>query len=443
MPSVGVTKSDILTENNFKQYMFTVSQGVHSYLPGFLEGENSLALTKTLDRIMEAYRYYNNMRLDKRHVDTDNIDCLNGDELNDRLNMLGVPYTPLDNNKSKKIRAKDWWYHDRGNGDAGTVKAVIYNLIGSGAFINTEGALTDVGKTSRIGLEMPFGLSTWAEGDVVNPISDIDWGQFGVSYSGVWSSVDDLGKNELDIRIKYDNLVDYYKWKQDYKKAELYYIINKVKPAGLIYTITDNYDGALSFNLKAWLELDRAVSDKTGNFTPTGTNISYQTGLGTTTARFSGNSKIEITNAELFPAAQGSVYGWIKVDAQVSGSNQYMFTFGSDDHKIYVADNTDDFGFSLENAGGVYTHSGTVNFGEWHFVGMQWSGTSYQYVLDNTVFHSGTLTGSLTSTSGTLTIGDRASSNYLTGNIRNLRFYDRYITTAERGELYSGIAQFT
>ena len=86
----------------------------------------------------------------------------------------------------------------------------------------------------------------------------------------------------------------------------------------------------------------------------------------------------------------------------------------------------------------------TANYGTavWNFVGMQWDGSNFEYIYNDSIVASGTDSG-LTTTSATLVMGKRHDdTNYLQGNIRNFRIYDRKLEQAEWLELYSGISQF-
>ena len=152
MPSSGVIKSDALSNEKGKRDQYTYNLGFVSNLPSYLNGNNIMDLGSMYDRMLEAFNYYVLQRLDKRHIAVENIDSLNGKELNDRMKYLGIPYVYTENDKSKKRRTIDWWSKNRGNGDEGTVKSSIYNFIGSGAFYDydTEEGQNDFGKTNRI-----------------------------------------------------------------------------------------------------------------------------------------------------------------------------------------------------------------------------------------------------------------------------------------------------
>jgi hypothetical protein len=446
MPSSGVNKPLALSDKLQDNFLFSVTKGLHSDFPSFIEGENTLSISYIVDRMYEGFRHYGLQKLDKRHLATTNVESLNAHELDDRMRYLGIPNMFKDNAREKKERSLDWWKNLRGNGDTGTVKSVIYSLIGSGAFYDydTETGKADIGKTSRITFTLPVGLSTWGD----YPSSEnIQWsGAAQNTPKGYWSSFEDLGKAELDIKVYYRKLQDYYYWKQQSTKAELYYLINEVKPLGLVYTITDVYDGTLNAtsttgnpNLVLWYELDRAVSDKTGTYTPTATNITFQSGLGSNTARFNGTTSLITTTSADVMHTEGSVFSWFYVDEQ--DADQYLFVF----------DNNDDYIFHQSGTGIVYkieggseqTYSGTTSVtGVWNFVGMQWDGTNYEYIYNNSIFASGTDAGK-TTTTATLLLGNSDTSNdALKGNIRNFRIYDRKLERAEWLELYSGISQF-
>ena len=440
MPSVGVTKSNALSNSLNANYQHTNSKGFLASFPGFLDGENITNLSYTYDRLLEAFNYYANQRLDKRHIASVSIESMNAKELNDRLDYIGMPYIFREHGDSKKRRSIDWWSKDRGNGDEGTLKSTIYNHIGSGVFYAYDNAIgqADFGKTNRISFDLPANGSTW--GDYPS-IQSAEWSQVGSTPTDKWTSFNDLGKTELDIKIKYRYLPDYYYWKQDVKKADLYYLINKVKPLGLLYTITDVFDGALNdlSILTMWLELDRAVSDKTGTYTPSSNNITFQSGLGKNTARFNGsNSHITQTSTAL--TASGSIFGWLYVDEE--NGDQYMFSYDNNDNYIFHQSGT---GIVYKVEGGTeQTYSGTPGYadGVWNFVGMTWDGTDFEYIYNDSVVASGTDNG-LTTTSATLVLGKRHDdTNYLQGNIRNFRIYNKKLSNSEWLELYSGISQF-
>jgi hypothetical protein len=119
---------------------------------------------------------------------------------------------------------------------------------------------------------------------------------------------------------------------------------------------------------------------------------------------------------------------------------------------MFSYDNNDNYIFHQSGTGIVYkveggteqTYSGTAGYadGVWNFVGMTWDGTDFEYIYNDSVVASGTDNG-LTTTSATLVLGKRHDdTNYLQGNIRNFRIYNKKLSNSEWLELYSGISQF-
>ena len=115
MPSSGVIKSDALSNEKGKRDQYTYTLGFVSNLPSFLDGNNIMDLGSMYDRMLEAFSYYTLQRLDKRHIAVENVDSLNGTELNDRMRYLGIPYVYTENDKSKKRRTIDWWSKNKGS----------------------------------------------------------------------------------------------------------------------------------------------------------------------------------------------------------------------------------------------------------------------------------------------------------------------------------------
>ena len=106
MPSSGVIKPDILSDNIEDNYVWEVTQGLMSLFPSFIEGANALNLGYAYDRMVNLYGQKNLERLDKRHVSVDDYDTLNNLELNNRMQQMGVPFIKNDTSKIKKRRLR-------------------------------------------------------------------------------------------------------------------------------------------------------------------------------------------------------------------------------------------------------------------------------------------------------------------------------------------------
>jgi len=223
-----------------KDFSEIVSSGVWNYLPqSFVSNEDSV-----------IYKF---MMAISCAVDTENIrqDIRNEEKLvvnasdwvlTDASKYFGVYEFPMEDSESLAIRASTYWKSFEGGGNKNSIKRVIYDFIGEGAF-GYEGW----SETNRIIINEPrlSGLiSYW------NDVSSGSTSYWGSTYNGLeigyWSSLEgEIYGAEIIIKLvsgTTSNSIqnrDYYQyWNQEEKKVLLKQVVDEVRPLGIRYKIT-------------------------------------------------------------------------------------------------------------------------------------------------------------------------------------------------------------
>lgn len=134
---------------------------------------------------------------------------------------------------------------------------------------------------------------------------------------------------------------------------------------------------------------------------------------------------------------------WVNLDS--STSHQDIFAIGdATNNDVIVFDVRDDgsggdYEFRLYLDDGtnndLYTTS-TVNTGTWQMITATWNGSTARVFVDSVEEVSSSVTGSLATTSADVRIGSR-TTNYVDGNIDDLRVYSRPLSQPEIEALYN------
>lgn len=445
---MSVKKPNILSDNEEDNYVWEVLNGLVSYLPSFIEGDNILNLGYSIDRVMQLYNIYTLNRLEAHHVNDDDYDTINGDELNNYLDQMGIPYIRNDTSVNKKRRLRDWWKYNYGGGTEKSIKYTIYNFIGSGVFIPYDGGNTNPELTNRIRVANPSSGGQWGDYDI--SLSYIDWADYSASSgsAGSWGDYLISNKSNMDLQIFFGDLNNYYKWMEDGKRADVYYLFEKVSPVGLVYTISHIYDGSLSNN-KLWYRLNVGGNEihSVNNY------LSYNTttatsGINGAIITYSGASDGYLSGTILsdviISGTEFSMSLWLKVISDYANYDRVMeINNSSIQFKLYAQP---DFstGLVVQVGDGLakLVYNGDVSSGAHNIVITASSGSEYSIYVDNDAGSSstGATFTNITINSGTDLIIGRSASNTNPSNIQvdEIMIFDRVITASERQELYEG-----
>lgn len=462
MPSSGVIKPKILDSDRQENFVWEATHGMISHFPAIIDGDNIFNVGYAFDRVMQLYNHYILSRIDNRHVFNQTVETLNWDELNDRMNALGVPYIPNDTSNGKKRRLKMWWNKDLGGGTIPTIKTTLHDFIGSGVFYayDTTAGQADPAETSRILL--------------VSPSSGGQWGNFGGTYytswkdvlagsgthSGVWGDYTTTGKTTLDVQIYYGKLADYFNWEQQSKKADTYYMLEKIKPAGLIYSISNIYDGALS-DYKLVYKFDRDGTDTltsendpltSNNLTVTGTV--HSTGIIQSGVLLDGatNFLSGVINTQVMSGTDVSFSVWLKYVTAIGTNDTLVATRSGTDQTndqvmIRALTNWSDGIQGMVGDGTLQTlHAQDFTGGSWFNVIVTASSGTGNYVTYVNNDAGTTVASSFTElalVSGTHMFFGRSGST-LPSNVKadNFMLWNRLLTSSERAEIYNAGTQF-
>jgi hypothetical protein len=244
MPSQGVTKPLILSDSLEDNYVWEFIEGLMRLYPDFFEVEPNLDMAYAYDRAMQLLHYYSLKRTDDRHFSDNTIKGINYDELDDLLQLIGVPFIKNDITTVKRIRARDMWTRELWGGTKRSIKAIMYTLIGSGALYpyDTVAGQANYEDTNRIQITKGEGISLW--GSDTAAITYTNWEKTGETASGTWASEEVSGVlNNWDLRIYLNKINDFNTWNADSSRADIYYLMEKIKPMGMQYTINVIFDG--------------------------------------------------------------------------------------------------------------------------------------------------------------------------------------------------------
>jgi len=462
MPSSGVIKPKILEDDDQDNYIWEATHGMMSHFPAVIDGDNIFDLGYALDRAMQNYNHYILSRVDVRHVYNENIDTLNWDEINDRMNYMAVPFIPNDTSSGKKRRLKIWWEKNFGGGTENSIKVPIYYLLGSGVFYDydTTAGKTDYADTSRILLVSPASGGQWGEylGTYYTSWMDLDAGSG--THSGTWGDFTTTGKSTLDIQIYYGNLGDFFNWQQDSKKADVYYLTELLRPAGLIYTISNIYDGALS-DYKLVYKFDRDGTDSltadndpltSNNLDVTGTV--HSTGIIQSGVLLDGatNFLSGVIKTQVMSGTDVSFSCWMKYVTAIGTNDTLVATRSGTDQTndqvmIRALTNWSDGIQGMVGDGTLQTlHAQDFTGGSWFNIIVTASSGTGNYVTYVNNDAGTTVASSFTElglVSGTHMFFGRSGST-LPSNVKADTFmlWNRLLTTTERAEIYEAGTQF-
>ncbi len=462
MPSSGVIKPKILDSDKQENFVWEATHGMISHFPSMMEGDNLFDVGYALDRAMQLYVHNILSRVDVRHVSDETVESLNSDELNDRLNYMGVPFIPNDTSKAKKRRLRTWWEKNLGGGTVGTIKYTIYDLIGSGVFFNydTQAGKDDPVNTSRVLLVNPSSGSQWGDfgGVYYTSWDDITAGSGAVS--GTWGDFSTIGKTTLDFQIYYGSLGDFYNWEQPTKRADIYYMTEKIKPIGLIYTINNIYDGAVS-DYKLVYRFDRdGTDDITGNSDVDLSNNLNVTGTVHTDGIIQSGVLLDgatnflsgVIMTEVMSGTSASYSCWMKYITAIGTNDTLVATRSGTDQTndqvmIRALTNWSDGIQGMVGDGTLQTlHAQDFTGGSWFNIIVTADGSTGNYVTyvnnDAGTTVDGTFT-ELALVSGTHMWFGRSGTT-LPANVKgdNFMLWNRLLTSAERLEIYEAGTRF-
>lgn len=454
MPNQGVTKSQVLSNNMEDAYVWEVTQGVVSLFPSFFDGDNLLSLGYAIDKVMKLYEFYTLKRLDVRHASTNEIDGLNYDELTERMDYLGIPYIRADTTKSMRTRIRNW-YASNPAGTERFVKRIIYDYIGSGVFYpyDTSTGQADPSQTNLILFASPSSGVQW--GNLSTALSYFQWGDLDTeSYTGTWQDINTIGKTEIDMQIKFGSLTDYLYWDVENRRADVYRLSDKIMPSGLIYTITNQYDGSLRNGLKLWYRMIKGDGRDNITSNPQSIdafgNVYTESGL-TGQGAFESNSSTYLSgtiNKEIL-ANKATIAFWMQMQTEI-GTYDRIVEINCSGTDVVRLHSESDFNSGLRGVIGDNTvgtlESTSITSGTTYLVIVEaQSGVGVTTTINN---GSGTLLANgfteLGLYSGSTINFGRSYTGSSESNIvmNEFMLWDRLLTTTEKTELYSAGSQF-
>lgn len=161
------------------------------------------------------------------------------------------------------------------------------------------------------------------------------------------------------------------------------------------------------------------------------------------TLSFDGGDKVAVPHVSSYdPAAAGfsiSMYtkssaaaAWSVIIGNGSASSWYLQVSGT---KLYAY---------FPSLSGALTSNATVfNDSIWHHVAVTWDGTKFQMYVDGALDTSSSPTGSAAGTSLPLTIGSLGSSAYFTGNLSDVKLFNRGLSGSDINNLFHGDDRLT
>ena len=214
-------------------------------------------------------------------------------------------------------------------------------------------------------------------------------------------------------------------------------------------TTTDNYyplaDG--SSDAVAYYKLDNSSEDYVGSNDGTDTNIEYRFGRFGQAAVFNGSSSvIDINSLATVLDAQNivSVSFWFKSSATaLSGLFSYRGSASSAVNMTVSLNRsaTGDIGLDSSTSGAFVTlgtYNGTYNDGNWHHVvsTINYSTGAFNVYIDQTLRITGTNASISRGTADKVQLGTNYGSQFLNGNIDQVRIFNTALTQSQVTQLY-------
>ena len=202
---------------------------------------------------------------------------------------------------------------------------------------------------------------------------------------------------------------------------------------------------ALTDSLVSYYKLDSNSSDSVGSNNGTDTAISYaNAGIIGNDATLNGTSSRITSGTTGFPtgSSAGTISLWVKVAAQPSTSQMYLYMYGAFSNNacriLYYGDSggTKSIGFAGYNAD--ISYNTTLTTGSWfHIVGV-YDGTNSSLYLNGTLVVGPTAKTFNTSSGSTAIFGSTPTpTSYLNGYLDEVGIWSRALTSTEITTLYN------
>src|SRR5210317_371370 len=208
------------------------------------------------------------------------------------------------------------------------------------------------------------------------------------------------------------------------------------------YTCTTDTNGfpvSASSDLVAYYKLDNDATDDTGTYDGTATNVTFDGGRYGSSAVFNGSSSyIDLGNNSSNNSNVISVSCWLKTTAT---TGCIYSNGGLDGGSVGLAIIITASGFLRFGANNTLDVTGTtaINDGNWHHVAFSYNNGNLNLYLDGntTPEMTGTSTG-FTTANRNFIIGReaRTATKYFAGQIDQVRFYTKVISSTEASSLY-------
>jgi len=204
-------------------------------------------------------------------------------------------------------------------------------------------------------------------------------------------------------------------------------------------TDTNGFPASASSNLVAYYKLDNDATDETGSYNGTATDVTYDGGRYGSSAVFNGSSSyIDLGNNSSNNSNVISVSCWLKTTAT---TGCIYSNGGLDGGSVGLAIIITASGFLRFGANNTLDVTGTtaINDGNWHHVAFSYNNGNLNLYLDGntTPEMTGTSTG-FTTANRNFIIGReaRTATKYFAGQIDQVRFYTKVISSTEASSLY-------
>lgn len=161
---------------------------------------------------------------------------------------------------------------------------------------------------------------------------------------------------------------------------------------------------------------------------------------------FNGNSQyISIGNAaHLQPTSMLSIAAWIKGDSWSSGSDVDVILRKGEGNpnnfQLAIADGRATLYLDDSDTNGIRSNT-VLSTGQWYHVAATWDGATAKIYIDGQLDNSAARSGAIGTDTRPLYIGGRSGTDYFNGMIRDVRLYNRPLTSAEITSL-SGTAGY-